>query len=272
MLKKILVELILLMDRQRFSGRSSRIQQRQDQTITVRPEPVEGHNQQFFKLGNFQGFIFDMDGLVLDTEPTYFAAWQQAITKMGYQLPPDAFKIVSGCHYHQVEAQLKDWLGQDFNLQDFKQLGTSYWRKHVREHGIAVKPGVIVLLDYAEQHGIPVCLATNSWAVYARHCLAIAGLTARFPLIVAGDMVEHVKPAPDIFLKAAERMRLAIQQCVIFEDSHTGIVAASASDAYTVYVPSTFPINPLTAELCDCMLDDLSQAFDTLPIPTAIKI
>jgi beta-phosphoglucomutase len=272
MLKKILAELILLMDRQRFSGRSRSIQQKQDQATTVRPEPVEGHNQHFFKLGNFQGFIFDMDGLVLDTEPTYFAAWQQAVTKMGYQLPPDAFKIVSGYHYQQVEAQLKTWLGQDFNLQDFKQLGTSYWRKHVREHGIAVKPGVIVLLDYAEQHGIPVCLATNSWAVYARHCLAIAGLTARFPLIVTGDEVEHVKPAPDIFLKAAERMRLDIQRCVIFEDSHTGILAASASGAYSVYVPSTFPVNPQTVELCDCMLDDLSQAFDTLPISTAIKI
>jgi beta-phosphoglucomutase len=272
MLKKILAELILLMDRQRFSGRSPSIQQKQDQATTIRPEPVEGNVDNVFKLGNFQGFIFDMDGLVLDTEPTYFAAWQQAATKMGYQLPPDAFKIVSGYHYQQVEAQLKAWLGQDFNLQDFKQLGTSYWRKHIREHGIAVKPGVIALLDYAEQQGIPVCLATNSWAVYARHCLAIAGLTARFPLIVTGDEVEHVKPAPDIFLKAAERMRLDIQQCVIFEDSHTGIVAASASGAYTVYVPSTFPVNPQTVELCDYMLDDLSQAFDTLPMPTAIKI
>ena len=206
-----------------------------------------------------------MDGLVLDTEPTYFAAWQQAVAKMGYQLEPDAFKIVSGMHYQQVEAQLKAWLGQDFNLTDFKKLGTDYWRKHVREQGIAIKPGVVELLDYAEQQGIPHCLATNSWAAYARHCLAIAGLTQRFPLMVTGDDVEHVKPAPDIFLKAAERMQVDISQCVIFEDSRTGIVAASASGAYSVYVPSTFPVNPLTLELADCMLEDLSQAFESLP-------
>ena len=265
MLKKILSELILTMDRHGYANRSRKIRQKRNQITPVHPGPTEGLKEKFFTLGDFKGFIFDMDGLVLDTEPTYFAAWQQAVEKMGYQLAPDAFKIVSGYHYQQVETQLKAWLGQDFNLQAFKQLGTDCWRKYVREHGIAVKPGVIALLDYAEQQGIQVCLATNSWEVYARHCLAIAGLTEYFPLMVTGDDVEHVKPAPDIFLKAANRMQLDIQQCVIFEDSHTGILAASASGAFSVYVPSTFPENPLTVELCDCMLDDLSQVFETLP-------
>jgi beta-phosphoglucomutase len=224
------------------------------------------------QLTDFAALIFDMDGLVLDTEPTYFAAWQQAVKAMGYQLAPDSFKILSGYHYHQVETQLQAWLGQDFNLHTFKQLGAECWRNYVREHGITVKTGVVALLDYAEQQGIPVCLATNSWAVYARHCLATAGLTQRFPLIVTGDDVERVKPAPDIFLKAAERMQVDIHQCVVFEDSHTGIVAASASCAYSVYVPSTFPINPLTVELCDCMLEDLTQVFETLPAQTPFRI
>lgn len=262
MLKKILSALFLYMDRHGYANRSRKIHQKRNQTTPIHPEPIEGLNEKVFKLGDFKGFIFDMDGLVLDTEPTYFAAWQQAVETMGFQLEPDAFKIVSGFHYQQVEAQLKAWLGQDFNLQAFKQLGTDYWRKHVREHGITVKPGIIALLDYAEQQGIPVCLATNSWAIYARHCLAIAGLTQRFPLMVTGDDVEHVKPAPDIFLKAAERMQLDIQQCVIFEDSHTGILAASTSGAYTVYVPSTFPINPQALALCDCQLDNLMQVFE----------
>ncbi len=272
MLKKILSELILLMDRHGYANRSRNIHQKRNQTKAVNPELTEGLKETSLKLGRFQGFIFDMDGLVLDTEPTYFAAWQQAVTTMGYKLEPDAFKIVSGANYQQVETQLKAWLGQDFNLQAFKQLGTECWRKYVREHGIAVKPGVIALLDYAEQQGIPVCLATNSWAVYARHCLAIAGLTEYFPLMVTGDDVEHVKPAPDIFLKAAERMQVDIHQCVIFEDSHTGILAASKSGAYSTYVPSTFPINPLTIELCDCLLDDLTQVFETLPSQRTIRL
>lgn len=220
------------------------------------------------KLTDFAAFIFDMDGLVLDTEPTYFAAWQQAVKAMGYQLKSDIFKALSGYHYHQVEAQLLTWLGHDFDLHTFKQSSTDCWRNYVHEHGIAVKPGVIALLDYAVQQGIPVCLATNSSAIYAQECLAVAGLSDRFPLVVTGDDVERVKPAPDIFLNAADQMQVDIHQCVVFEDSHTGILAASASGAYSVYIPSAFPVNPLTVELCDCMLDDLTQVFETLPALT----
>jgi beta-phosphoglucomutase len=216
------------------------------------------------QLTDFTALIFDLDGLVLDTEPTYFAAWQQAVKAMGYRLEPDTFKTLSGYHYRQVETQLQAWLGQDFNLHTFKQLGTECWRNYVHGRGIAVKSGVIALLDYAQQQRIPVCLATNSSAIYAQECLAIAGLTQRFPLIVTGDDVERVKPEPDIFLKAAGRMQLDIRQCVVFEDSHTGVVAASASGAYTVYVPSTFPVNPKTLALCDCQLDNLHQIFEKL--------
>jgi beta-phosphoglucomutase len=211
-------------------------------------------------LVDFAAFIFDMDGLVLDTEPTYFAAWQAAVKAMDYELEPEKFLSLSGFHYHQVESTLLTWLGQDFDLKFFKKLGTECWLNHVREQGIGIKPGVVNLLDYALQQGIPHC---NSSTTYAQECLAIAGLTQRFPLVVTGDDVARVKPSPEIFLKAAEQMAVDISHCVIFEDSHTGVVAASKSGAYTVYVPSTFPVNPLTVELSDCMLDNLTQVFET---------
>jgi beta-phosphoglucomutase len=224
------------------------------------------------KLTAFSAFIFDMDGLVLDTESTYFAAWQLAVEAMGYRGDPHAFKALSGYHYSQVEAQLLSWYGADFNLQSFRRLGGEFWQRYVNEHGIVVKQGVIALLDYADQNQIPVCLATNSAAINARECLVIAGIKHRFPLIVTGDDVERVKPEPDIFLKAADRMQADIRRCLVFEDSHTGIVAASASGAHTVYVPSSLPVNPLTVALCDCMIDDLSQVFQSLPAQTAIGI
>ena len=269
MLKKKLGELAFFLDRLRSSAIHRRHQLLPKQSIS----PWLGDEEtRTFKLGNFKAFIFDLDGLVLDTEPTYFAAWQQAVVAMGYQLEPEAFKLVSGFNYKQVEAQLKTWLGQDFDALAFKRLGTEFWRKIVREQGIAIKPGAVELLDYAEQKGIPICLATNSWGVYARHCLAIAGLEDRFPLIISGDEVTNVKPAPEIFLKAADLMQLAIHECVVFEDSHTGITAASASGAFSVFVPSTFPVNPQAVELANCVLDDLSQVFETLPRRAPIRI
>ncbi len=216
-------------------------------------------------LKDIAAFIFDLDGLVLDTEPTYFAAWQQTVAAMGYQLEPEVFKALSGRHYQQVIAQLQAWLGRGFDMQAFSVLSKEIWRKQVSEQGISIKPGVIMLLDYAQERRIPYCLATNSLAAYAQECLTLASLSSRFPLRVTGSDVENVKPAPDIFLKAADMMGVNISQCIVFEDSHTGVVAAAASGAYTVYVPSTCPVNPLTVELCDLMLGDLSQAVESLP-------
>lgn len=269
MLKKKLGELAFFLDRLRSPVLSRRLHLLSSRSQSTWSDDEE---TRALKLGNFKGFIFDLDGLVLDTEPTYFAAWQQAVAAMGYQLEPEAFKLVSGFNYKQVETQLKTWLGQDFDVIAFKRLGTELWRKLVREQGIAIKPGVVELLDYTEQKGIPICLATNSWGVYARHCLAIAGLEDRFPLIISGDEVTNVKPAPEIFLKAADLMQIAIHECVIFEDSHTGITAASASGAYSVFVPSTFPVNPQAVELANCVLDDLTQVFETLPRRAPIRI
>lgn len=216
------------------------------------------------KLTDFAAFIFDLDGLVLDTEPTYYAAWQQTIKAMGYRLEPEIFQTLSGFHYQQVLAQLQTWLGNDFDVHEFDRLSKDIWRKHVSEQGINIKPGVLTLLDYAQERRIPYCLATNSLAPYAQECLTIAGLTERFPIMVTGSDVEQVKPAPDIFLKAAEIMGVDISRCVVFEDSHTGVVAAAASGVYTVFVPSAFPVNPLTLTLSDCMLNDLTQAFESL--------
>ena len=216
------------------------------------------------KLADFKGFIFDLDGLVLDTEPTYFAAWQQAIVEMGYQIELEFIYCLSGCSYDQVETQLQVWLGQDFDLVFFKQLSTECWWNYIHQYGIVVKKGVISLLDFAQAHAIPICIGTNSSYIYAQKCLTIAGLNQRYPLMVTSDDVQHVKPAPDIFLRAAERMAVDIKHCVIFEDSYVGIAAASASGAKTVCVPSTFPLNPKILELSDYVFDDLTQVLESL--------
>jgi beta-phosphoglucomutase len=224
------------------------------------------------RVSDFAALIFDMDGLVLDTEPTYFAAWQQAAENMGFSIDTDAIKALSGNHYSQVEAQLLSWYGADFNLYRFRQLGSELWRSHVKANGIDIKPGVLALLDYAGQHAIPVCLATNSSAINAHKCLGIAGISDRFPVTVTGDDVRLAKPEPDIFLKAAEMLHTEISRCLVFEDSYTGIVAASAAGAYSVYIPSTLPANTLAVGICDCMLENLAQIFETFPSQTMIGI
>ncbi len=215
-------------------------------------------------LSDFDAFIFDMDGLVLDTEPAYFEAWRLALETLGYQADWDFFKSLSGCRFTIIREKLIGLYGEGFDVQAFKYLGGKFWRNHIKTNGIAVKTGVTELLDYAESNRIPVCIATNSPAFNAHECLELAGIKSRFPVIVTGDEVSQAKPSPDIFLRAADKLGVDIRRCVVFEDSHPGIVAASEAGAYSVYVPSTFPVDPLTVELCNHLADDLLKLFQSL--------
>ena len=200
-----------------------------------------------------------MDGLVLDTETTYFAAWQQAANAMGYVLS-DAFCLsLSGLHFKDIEPKLRACCGADFNLQAFKQLSGIFWREHVNTNGIKIKHGFSQLLEFIVQNRMPYCLATNSRAVNAYECLELAGIKDVFSTIVTRDDVEQGKPAPDIFLKAAGLLQVPINKCLVLEDSHTGIVAASRAGAFSVFVPSSEPVDPITAGLCDVMMIDLAH-------------
>lgn len=211
------------------------------------------------KLADFAAVIFDMDGLVLDTEPTYFLAWQQAASAMGCDFSEQFCLSLSGLHYKDVELKLLENCGADFNLQTFGQLSGEFWRKHVNANGINTKYGFTELLELLMQQEMPYCLATNSLAVNAHECLELARIEDVFPIIVTRDHVQQGKPEPDIFLKAAELLQVDVTRCLVIEDSHAGIEAASKAGAFSVFIPSTSVVNPLTVELCDLMMNDLAQ-------------
>ncbi len=218
------------------------------------------------KINNFSAVIFDMDGLVLDTESIYFAAWKQAAKVMGYSLS-DAFCLsLSGAHYKEIELKLLTCCGAEFNLDTFARLSGIFWREQVNAHGIKIKHGFTELLEFIVQQQIPYCLATNSSAVNAVECLEFAGIRNIFSTIITRDDVERGKPAPDIFLKAAELLQVPISRCLVLEDSYAGIEAASRAGAFSVLIPSTKPVDPMAIALCDWMMIDLAHTLMALKV------
>jgi HAD superfamily hydrolase (TIGR01509 family) len=211
------------------------------------------------KLSDFAAVIFDMDGLVLDTEPTYFIAWQQAAQMMGYKLPASFCESLSGLHYQAVTEAVLSYCGADFNLQRFNELSGHYWYEHVNRYGIHSRTGFNELIETLIQQDIPYCLATNSSAMNAKECLAFAKLDHVFSTIISRDEVLHGKPAPDIFLKAAAILNIPIQQCLVLEDSHAGIVAAKSAGAYALWIPATKTLDPVTLSLCDAKMNSLAE-------------
>ncbi len=194
------------------------------------------------KLPDFSAIIFDLDGLVLDTESTYIMAWQQAAKLMGYDYSLLSAQTLSGLHYQALVEILFSHFGADFDLPRFNQLSAECWRDYVQQYGIEKKSGFDELLALIKQGDIPFCLATNSAEMNARECLALAGLAQTFPLIISRDDVKHGKPAPDIFLTAAQSLQQPIGQCLVLEDSLVGIAAAQAAGAIPFLIPSVVSI------------------------------
>lgn len=211
------------------------------------------------KFADFAAVIFDMDGLVLDTETTYAIAWQQAATAMGYDLSWEFCWSLSGMQYRDIELKLLEYCGAEFDLHAFGEFSGACWRNHVAEQGINIKPGFSELLGVLNRQNIPYCLATNSRATNARECLELSGIQDVFSIIVSRDQVQHGKPEPDVFFKAAELMDVDISRCLVLEDSPAGIAAAVKAGAVSVFIPSILPFDPISAELCDAMLDDMTQ-------------
>lgn len=208
---------------------------------------------------SFSAVIFDMDGLVLDTEITYSHAWQKASAEMGNEFTEDFCLSMSGLHYQAIEQRLMSFCGADFDLKEFNRLSGDYWRQYVNEHGIPVKKGFFNLLDKINNEAMPFCLATNSRQVNAQECLKLAGLEGVFSIVVSRDDVSKAKPAPDIFLTAAEYLNTPISQCLVVEDSLTGIEAAVLAGAQSVLIPSLFPVEQAAVDLANFFFNDLDE-------------
>ncbi len=205
-----------------------------------------------------------MDGLVLDTEPTYVAAWQQAANAMGVCVDEAFCWSLSGQSSEAVQAALTHQMGQQFDQQEFYRLSGLFWRQHVSQSGLSVKKGFHTLLDQIKYKGIPYALATNSKAINAQECLSLAGLSDVFDIIVARDDVAKGKPEPDLFFYAADRLEQPISRCLIIEDSLIGLKAGQRANGITALVPSR-PVDQQAAAQADYVfadLDELAAAMD----------
>ena len=185
--------------------------------------------------------IFDMDGLMVDTEPLYQRAWQQAASALGHELNDELYETFVGRPTEACEKLLMAELGAAFPLARFREQWPVLWRSEVARVGVQPKPGLFDLLSFVEGQRLPAAVATSSEAEYADLTLSHAGLAHRFSVIVSGDQVARGKPEPDIYLEAARRLDVRPADCVAFEDSEAGIRAVQRAGMTGLLVPESQP-------------------------------
>lgn len=185
---------------------------------------------------HFAAVIFDMDGLMLDTEPISHRAWALATAGRGVSLPSEVLEGMIGRNERDCEGLLRDALGSSATARSLMQAWRVCYDQELRS-GIPTKPGLLDLLDWLEAVSIPRAVATSSYRYRATAKLTATDLLQRFSAVVTGDEIPRGKPAPDIFIAAASRLQAAPEQCLALEDSEAGIRAALAAGMTAVMVP-----------------------------------
>jgi len=187
--------------------------------------------------GEFAGFIFDLDGTLIDTMPLHYRAWNQAMRRAGLRsrLDEEFFYSLGGVPTRQVMELFARRYGRQFDFDRIRQEKDTLFAE-VQAEARLIKPTVEFARRVAPTH--PVAVASGGPRRVVRQSLEITGLASLFPIVVTADDVAHGKPAPDMFLLAAKRMKVAPGRCLVFEDADPGIKAAEAAGMRWVRVPS----------------------------------
>lgn len=190
--------------------------------------------------------IFDMDGLLLDTERVYFEGYRRARTALGRSANDAGFMAMIGLPMPAGQRLIQQEFGADADRfasrwdHEIKQLMTA---------DIPAKPGVRAVITGLQQRRIPYAIATSTYTAKAHDHLARADLGDLFDTIIGGDQISNGKPAPDIYLRAADTLGMDPAHCAAFEDSENGVRAAVAAGMTTVQIPDIKPPSPALLQL-----------------------
>jgi HAD superfamily hydrolase (TIGR01509 family) len=188
-----------------------------------------------------EAVLFDMDGTLFDSELQYCRAYQQTMENHGGTLTRERyFSEFAGRTNAFIESALGPELGHEFN-----RIFPIEWRKEfdriLQQEGPQLKPGVKEALDHLKKRAIPLAVASSNDKGEIQRLLELAGLTPWFPVIAGGDEVQNGKPAPDIFLLAAQRLGVAASHCLVIEDSNHGVEAAFRAGMRVIMIPDVTP-------------------------------
>ncbi len=209
--------------------------------------------------------IFDMDGVLIDTEKHYNAAWCQAATEAGFPFTREHALLLRSCEAKEGEKLMQGIFGPSFDYYAIRERRRELVRERLAQYGLEKKSGVEETLRFLRAKGIKTAVATATALDITKSHLTTIGVCDLFDSIVSAKNVAHGKPEPDVYLYACEQIGERPQDCMAVEDSPNGIMAAYRAGLRTVMVPDlTQPDEELTKYLYACVnsLSDLCELVD----------
>lgn len=207
-----------------------------------------------------KGLIFDMDGLLIDTERLSYDALVRDCKERGYTLTLEQFLGIRSLSIPKCEEKFKGYFGEDFDFEDSFNKHFLYMREHIDKYGVPMKKGADSILKYARGKGLEIALATSTPLPIAEEYLRSLGLWEYFDKVQSAADIKNGKPAPDVYLAAAKLLGLEPSECMAFEDSPNGVRSASSAGCITVMVPDLSGPDEELEKLIFASASDLDQA------------
>lgn len=210
--------------------------------------------------------VFDMDGVIFDSEKLYRKHWM--ISGNEYGIPEEEMRMlcdkIAGATKERNAKLMKSHFGEDFDYDSFRGKTMERMDKEIAEQGLDLKEGVEELFSFLKEQGYKLGLATSTQKERAERNLNRAGLLEVFDHIVYGGIVEQGKPAPDIYLKACEELGVLPEEAIGIEDSINGVLSSSSAGLYTIMVIDLVKPTPEVEKRADQIFDSLLEVKELL--------
>ena len=216
-------------------------------------------------MNKIEAVVFDMDGLMFDTEKLWLDSVIKTNEVYGYKVPAEVVIECMGRRKDFINQRFKEVMGQDFDTDEFRRLNKIFATEDVKENGLKIKKGLIELLEFLKSKNIKIALASSSKIDKIKQRFQEANLSMDyFEYIIGGDMVTNPKPDPMIYIKSCEVLGVKPENAIALEDSEYGIISAYKAGMKPILIPDIKCPSDEVVELAYKKLDDLSQVIDVL--------
>ncbi|WP_313132047.1 HAD family hydrolase [Anaerocolumna sp.] len=212
----------------------------------------------------YKAVIFDMDGTMLDTERLASIAWKRAGEELNYPITEEILSQVRGRNLTDSIRIFSEIFGTDQVYKNAKVLRDRYVADMIKQDGVPTKKGLFELLSFLKDTNIKMAVATSSKSEIAKKHLTGVGIYNYFEAHIYGDMVAKSKPNPEIFLLAARELKVETHECLVLEDSKSGIRAGKNAGMYSILIPDMTPPDKEMAEDASLICKDLMEVLEIL--------
>ena len=212
----------------------------------------------------YKAVVFDMDGVIFDSERLVLECWTEVAEKMGIRDMDKVYYQCIGVNMAQSKEITMKYYGPEFPYDTFRAEASRLYHTRFDNGRLPMKPGVTELLKFLKENGYAVGLASSTRYEVVHQEIADAGLLTYFQTLTCGDMVKVSKPNPEIFLKACEALKVAPEEAIAIEDSFNGIRAAYRAGMFPVMVPDMVQPDAEMEELAGAIFKDLGQVREWL--------